>query len=163
MANWLELIEAKEDQILAEGEKAYKEAINNPHLRYIVEIDEDGDVYSWYDVAGGNSFHVSTFEGKSKELFEFCFQFLDIEISSDTLENKLIENGYKKELEELAQLASENYTSVEVEIINSDNDALKEVVEECRKEEIDFMISEYARAESESKLDYLKEVLDSLL
>ena len=163
MVNWLELIEAKEDQILAEGEKAYKEAINNPHLRYIVEIDEDGDGYSWYDVAGGNSFHVSTFEGKSKELFEFCFQFLDIEISSDTLENKLIENGYKKELEELAQLASENYTSVEVEIINSDNDALKEVVEECRKEEIDFMISEYARAESESKLDYLKEVLDSLL
>ena len=163
MVNWLELIEAKEDQILAEGEKEYKEAINNPHLRYIVEIDEDGDGYSWYDVAGGNSFHVSTFEGKSKELFEFCFQFLDIEISSDTLENKLIENGYKKELEELAQLASENYTSVEVEIINSDNDALKEVVEECRKEEIDFMISEYARAESESKLDYLKEVLDSLL
>lgn len=43
MANWLELIEEKGDQILAEGEKAYKEAINNPHLRYIVEIDEDGD------------------------------------------------------------------------------------------------------------------------
>lgn len=37
MVNWLELIEEKEDQILAEGEKAYKEAINNPHLRYIVE------------------------------------------------------------------------------------------------------------------------------
>lgn len=162
MVNWLELIEEKEDHILAEGEKAYKEAINNPHLRYIVEIDEDGDVYSWYDVAGGNSFHISTFEGRSKELFEFCFQFLDIEISSDTLENKLIEKGYKRELEELAQLASENYTSVEVEIINSDNDALKEVVEECRKEEIDFMISEYARAESESKLDYLKEILNSL-
>ena len=34
MVNWLELIEEKEDQI----------------------------------VAGGNSFHVSTFEGKSKEL-----------------------------------------------------------------------------------------------
>ena len=102
MVNWLELIEEKEDQILAEGEKAYKEAINNPHLRYIVEIDENGDVYSWYDVAGGNSFHVSTFEGKSKELFELCFQFLDIEISSDALESKLIEKGYKKELEELA-------------------------------------------------------------
>lgn len=132
MVNWLELIEEKEDQILAEGEKAYKEAINNPHLRYIVEIDENGDVYSWYDVAGGNSFHVSTFEGKSKEL------------------------------EELAQLASENQTSIEVEIINGDNDILKEFVEECRKEEIDFMISEYARSESENKLDYFKEVLKSL-
>lgn len=142
MVNWLELIEEKEDQILAEGEKAYKEAINNPHLRYIVEIDENGDVYSWYDIAGGNSFHVSTFEGKSKELFELCFQFLDIEISSDALESKLIEKGYKKELEELAQLASENQTSIEVEIINGDNDILKEFVEECRKEEIDFMVSE---------------------
>lgn len=162
MVNWLELIEEKENQILAEGEKAYKEAINNPHLRYIVEIDEDGDVYSWYDVAGGNSFHVSTFEGKSKELFELCFQFLDIEISSDALESKLIEKGYKKELEELAQLASENQTSIEVEIINGDNDILKEFVEECRKEEIDFMISEYARSESENKLDYFKEILKSL-
>lgn len=27
MVNWLELIEEKENQILAEGEKAYKEAI----------------------------------------------------------------------------------------------------------------------------------------
>lgn len=140
MVNWLELIEEKEDQILAEGEKAYKEAINNPHLRYIVEIDENGDVYSWYDVAGGNSFHVST----------------------NALESKLIEKGYKKELEELAQLASENQTSIEVEIINGDNDILKEFIEECRKEEIDFMISEYARSESENKLDYFKEVLKSL-
>lgn len=82
--------------------------------------------------------------------------------SVDALESKLIEKGYEKELEELAQLASENQTSIEVEIINGDNDVLKEVVEECWKEEIDFMISEYARSESESKLDYFKEVLKSL-
>lgn len=68
MVNWLELIEEKEDQILAEGEKAYKEAINNPHLRYIVEIDENGDVYSWYDVAVEILFNVSTFEGKFKRI-----------------------------------------------------------------------------------------------
>lgn len=68
----------------------------------------------------------------------------------------------KKELEELAQLASENQTSIEVEIINGDNDILKEFVEECRKEEIDFMISEYARSESENKLGYFKEVLKNL-
>lgn len=87
------------------------------------------------------------------------FSVLDIEISSDALESKLIEKGYKKELEELAQLASENQTSIEVEIINGDNDILKEFVEECRKEEIDFMVSEYARSESENKLDYFKEIL----
>lgn len=48
----------------------------------------------------------------------------------------MIEKGYKKELEELAQLASENQTSIEVEIINGDNDILKEFVEECRKKKL---------------------------
>ena len=126
MVNWLELIEEKEDQILAEGEKAYKEAINNPHLRYIVEIDENGDVYSWYDVAGGNSFHVSTFEGKSKELFELCFQFLDIEISSDALESKLIEKGYKKELEAIQPVSDTTRAYLLVNIVeDNDKESLK--------------------------------------
>ena len=98
MKKWLELIEEKEDQILAEGEKAYKDAINNTNLRFIVEMDQDGNVYSWYDIAGGNSYHMSVHEGKAIELFEFCFQYYDIEISSGILEEKLIKKGYKKEL-----------------------------------------------------------------
>ena len=36
------------------------------------------------------------------------------------------------------------------------------ILESVIKEEIDFMISEYARSESENKLDYFKEVLKSL-
>lgn len=36
MVNWLELIEEKEDQILAEGEKAYSESENK--LDYFKEI-----------------------------------------------------------------------------------------------------------------------------
>lgn len=161
MKKWLELIGEKEDQILAEGEKAYKEALNNTHLRFIVEMDEEGDVYSWCDIAGGNSYHRSVHEGKAIELFEFCFQYYEIEISDDTLESKLIEKGYKEELEELKVYAEENGTSVEVEIINGDNNNLKDVIEECRNEEIEFLISEYAHAESESKLDYLKNCLKS--
>lgn len=58
--NWLELIEKKYDEIINVGEKAYKDALENQHLRFIVEMDENGNVYSWYDVAGGNSFHAST-------------------------------------------------------------------------------------------------------
>lgn len=161
MKNWLELIEAKEDQILAEGEKAYKEALNNTHLRFIVEMDEEGNVYSWHDIAGGNSYHMSVHEGTAIELFEFCFQYYEIEIPDNALESKLIEKGYKEELEELKVYAEENGTSVEVEIINGNNDNLKDVVEECRNEEIEFLISEYAHAESESKLDYLKNCLKS--
>lgn len=161
MKNWLELIEAKEDQILAEGEKAYKEALNNTHLRFIVEMDEEGNVYSWHDIAGGNSYHMSVHEGTAIELFEFCFQYYEIEIPDNALESKLIEKGYKEQLEELKVYVEENGTSVEVEIINGNNDNLKDVVKECRNEEIEFLISEYAHAESESKLDYLKNCLKS--
>lgn len=161
MKKWLELIGEKEDQILAEGEKAYKEALNNTHLRFIVEMDQDGNVYSWYDIAGGNSYHMSVHEGKAIELFEFCFQYYDIEISSDILEEKLIKKGYKKELEELKAQAEEDFTSIEVEIINSSDNRLKDIIEECRNEEIEFLVSEYARSESESKLDYLRNYLES--
>lgn len=66
--NWLELIEKKYDEIINVGEKAYKDALENQHLRFIVEMDENGNVYSWYDVAGGNSFHASTYNGESIEL-----------------------------------------------------------------------------------------------
>lgn len=72
--NWLELIEKKYDEIINVGEKAYKDALENQHLRFIVEMDENGNVYSWYDVAGGNSFHASTYNGESIELFEFCMK-----------------------------------------------------------------------------------------
>lgn len=161
MKKWLELIEEKEDQILAEGEKAYKDAINNTNLRFIVEMDQDGNVYSWYDIAGGNSYHMSVHEGKAIELFEFCFQYYDIEISSGILEEKLIKKGYKKELEELKAQAEEDFTSIEVEIINGNDNRLKDIIEECRNEEIEFLVSEYARSESESKLDYLRSCLES--
>lgn len=163
MKNWLELIEVKEDQILAEGEKAYKEALNNTNLRFIVEMDEDGNVYSWHDIAGGNSYHMSVHEGTAIELFEFCFQYYEIEIPDDTLESKLIEKGYEKELKNLKFQADENYTSVEIEIINGNNNNLKDIVEECRNEEIEFLVSEYARSESESKLDYLRSCLENLV
>lgn len=137
--NWLELIEKKYDEIINVGEKAYKDALENQHLRFIVEMDENGNVYSWYDVAGGNSFHASTYNGESIELFEFCMQYWENNPADETVEEKLKKKGlydlYLKERE------------------------LQECLEECRKDELEFMADEYARSESINKLDALKERL----
>lgn len=39
MNEWLELIERNEEQIINTGIEAYKEAIENTQLRYIVELN----------------------------------------------------------------------------------------------------------------------------
>ena len=54
MNEWLELIERNEEQIINTGIEAYKEAIENTQLRYIVEINTNGEIPTWYDIAGGN-------------------------------------------------------------------------------------------------------------
>lgn len=77
--NWLELIEGKEQEIIEVATKAYKEALENTHLKYIVEMDSDGDVYYWYDAAGGNNFHISNDPDREIQvLMTFCNQYFDI-------------------------------------------------------------------------------------
>lgn len=39
--DWLKLINEKETEIIEIGISAYREAKENPHLRYIIEMDED--------------------------------------------------------------------------------------------------------------------------
>lgn len=155
---WLELIEKKEEEIIETGIKAYEDALNNKHLRFIVEMDEDGEVYSWYDIAGGNSFHSTAFNGTAIELFQFCFQYYDVEITEEMIVDKLNEKGYGNRIEELKAEAEEEYTSLE-SVINNNHEELFEVIEECQKEVIEFEISEYAREGSEQKLEYIKEQL----
>lgn len=86
---WLELIEEKEEEIIDAAKKAYREALENTHLRFIVEMDSEGEVSYWYDIAGGNSFHVSNEPDKEiKILMEFCFQCFDIMEETEGFETK---------------------------------------------------------------------------
>lgn len=161
--NWLELIEKKYGEIINVGEKAYKDALENQHLRFIVEMDENGNVYSWYDVAGGNSFHASTYNGESIELFEFCMEYWENNPADETVEEKLREKGlYNLYLEERELQDAEDYDTAEFILSNSSNEQLRECLEECRKDELEFMADEYARSESINKLDTLKEQLSCL-
>lgn len=44
---WLELIEQNKERIIHKGIEAYKSALENKNLRYIVEISEDGIITMW--------------------------------------------------------------------------------------------------------------------
>lgn len=158
---WLELIENSEEQIIDVGIKAYEEAINNKHLRFIVEMNKDGKVYYWYDIAGGNSYHMSVHNGTAIELFQFCFQYYDLEVIEESLIEKLIEKGYGNMIDQLKVEAEEECTDIEGIIASKHSDqSIYGVVEECRKEAIKFEISEYAKEVSEQKLEYIKEMLE---
>ena len=125
-------------------------------------MDENGIITMWYDVAGGNSFHMSTYNGKSLELIRFCMQnWIDDPIPDSDIEQKLQERGlYKRYLKERESQEVEDWETVEIVIINSTDEQLHNILEECRQERKQFYVDEYARTESENQLESLKNVLD---
>lgn len=160
MNKWLDLINKKYDEIINVGEKAYKDALENQNLRFIVEMDENGNVYSWYDIAGGNSIHMSTYKGESIELLHFCMRGWENNPTNESVEQKLKEKGlYSLYLEERERQDAEDIDTAELVLSNSSNQQLLECLEECQKDELEFMVDEYARDESMNKLDALKEQL----
>lgn len=160
---WLELIEQNKERIINKGIEAYKESLENKNLRYIVEMDENAIITMWYDVSGGNSFHMSTYNGKSLELIHFCMQnWIDDPIPDDDIEQKLQERGlYNRYLEEREMQDVEDWEAAEIVMINSTDAKLQGILEECRQERKQFYVDEYARTESENQLENLKNVLDS--
>ena len=160
---WLELIEQNKERIINKGIEAYKESLENKNLRYIVEMDENGIITMWYDIAGGNSFHMSTYNWKSIELIYFCMQnWIDDPISDDDIEQKLQEHGlYNRYLDEREMQDVQDWEAAEIVMINSTDVKLQSILEECRQERKQFLVDEYARTEAENQLENLKNVLDS--
>jgi len=73
MINWVKLIEEKREELFEAGIQAYKDAWESRNLRFIVDIGEGGEISSWYDIAGGNSFHDNTYK-----VIEFCAEYWEI-------------------------------------------------------------------------------------
>lgn len=157
---WLKLIEEKEEEIIKVGINAYTDARNNSNARYIVEINDNGIVSYWSDMAGGNSFHASTHYGSSTELFQFCFQHSDVVILEENIIDKLIINGYERLVDELMKEAVEENSSLEMILVQKDN-KFKEIVNECKQEEIDWDICEYAEEQVKVKIEHVKECLEN--
>jgi hypothetical protein len=150
--NWDQLIANNYNEIIDIGIKAYREARENSSLRYILEINNYGNVYYWYDIAGGNSFHTSTFKGDSIELISnLCFQYNELELTDEVICSKLEDYNLGHLIKELMAEAEEESTSLEVILKN--HPELSKILEECMKDEIEFDISEYARDFIESHIN----------
>lgn len=92
--NWSDLIKKNERKIKKAMRKANWDALKNPHLRFYINMNEDGDVWTEEDIAGGNSFSSLVFDGKAIEIASYCYQFFD--------GNAPIEqHGYIEQLDEM--------------------------------------------------------------
>lgn len=72
---WSNILLANEKKIKAEMQKAHWDALFNKHMRFVVNIDDDGDVWILEDIAGGNSFSARVFNGEAAEVVSYCFQY----------------------------------------------------------------------------------------
>ena len=160
---WLELIKENEEKIIETGEKAYADAMNNTNLRFIVELEKDGNIYSWCDVAGGTSCSEDSFNGNSIVLMIFCFRGYEPEITEEDVINKLIECGFENRLKELKHEAEEYRITLDALIINEyGNDELYSVIQKCTQDAIDFEVDECARNEVECELERIKQDLKDI-
>ena len=90
-------------------------------------------------------------------------QYWENNPADETVEEKLKKKGlYDLYLKERELQDAEDYDTAELILSNSSNEQLQECLEECRKDELEFMADEYARSESINKLDVLKEQLSCL-
>ena len=104
MKKWTEVLETNEDKIIEAMLKANWDALNNQHMRIVINIDEDGDIYELDDIAGGNSFSAKVFNGEAIEIKDYCYQYFDedIECRQETYEEYVqddfdyIVNKYKE-------------------------------------------------------------------
>lgn len=74
---WIELLKNNEIKIKKAMRKANWDALQNPHLRFCVNMDKDGNVWTEEDVAGGYSISMMRYEGKAIEVADYCYQGFD--------------------------------------------------------------------------------------
>ena len=76
--NWREILENNENEILEKLKEAYKDSLNNTHMRFCVVVYEDGKVEQFSDIAGGNSQLQSVWNGEAIESLDFCNQYWNV-------------------------------------------------------------------------------------
>lgn len=145
MANWLEIIEDNRGKLQEVAEQAFRDAMGNRHMRFIVEVREDGECFSWGDVAGGNSQTATSWKGESYQVGEFCFQYMDIPITEKDLREHMT-----REEQAQAEAKAEEYGDSFLGYVLSE---CPDVVEKCEKKYLADYTRENAAEEAESLID----------
>lgn len=145
MANWLEIIEDNRDKLQEVAEQAFRDAIGNRHMRFVVEIKEDGESFSWGDIAGGNSQTTTSWKGESYEVGEFCFQYMDIPITEEDLRDHMT-----REEQAQAEAKAEEWGDSFLGYVFS---GCPDIVDKCEKDYLADYTRENAAEEAESLID----------
>lgn len=142
MCRWSEIIEKNYDTVLAEAKKAFCDAVDCQTMKFIVEIREDGEVFSWGQAAGSNNFTQSSYEGRSTVICSFCFEHADIEICDDVLRDHMTE----EQIQEVEERAEDEGLSFESYVYSSGN--YTDVIAACEDEYKTWFKDEYANTEA---------------
>lgn len=73
--NWYERIKKNEKKIKKVMQKANWDALMHKNVRFVINMDEDGNVWTLEDVAGGNSFSSAVFNGTAIEIKAYYYQY----------------------------------------------------------------------------------------
>ena len=147
MMKWSEIIKNNYDAVLAEAKKAFCDAVDCQHMKFTVEIREDGEVFSWGQAAGSHSFTESSFEGRSTVVCSFCFEHAEIEIGDDVLRDHMTAEQIQ-EAEERAEdegLSFANYVYASGSYVD--------VIAACEDEYKAWFKDEYANTEARDAVD----------
>lgn len=142
MFKWSNVIEQNREKLIEALEQAYKEAVDNRHMQYVVEIYKNGTIRTWSCAAGSNNFSHDSYIGKSHEVKRFCFSNMDIETTEEDFRRHMTEN----EQNEVEMLAEENSLTFAGFIYNSG--LYPELIEEVEKEWLEWYKDEYAYTEA---------------
>lgn len=148
MFRWSEIIEQNKEKLIEILESAYKEAVDNRHMQYIVEIYKNGTIRTWACAAGSSSFSADSWNGESIVVATYCFQNMDIEVTEEDFRRHMTE----EERQEVEWRAEDEVLSFLNYIYSSGN--YTELIEKVELEWLDWYKDEYAYTAACESVEY---------
>lgn len=144
---WSEIIKNNYDAVLAEVQEAFNDAVDCQTMKFIVEIREDGEVFSWGQAAGSHNFTQSSYEGRSTVICSFCFEHAEIEIGDDVLRDHMT----AEQIAEAEERAEDEGLSFANYVYSSGN--YVDVLAACEDEYKSWFKDEYTDTEARDAVD----------
>lgn len=140
--DWSVLINNHLDEINTVALAGIEEAVKNNNLTVVVEISEEGRVYSWHH-AGGNTCTYSAYEGTSYPLMSFRYE--ESVINYDINEEILIENMRELQISDdtifkLQKQALEEETTLEIIMMENDDKQINRAYQNAYNSELQMWL-----------------------
>lgn len=148
MFKWSNVIEQNREKLIEALESAYKEAVDNRHMQYIVEIYKNGIIRTWACAAGSTSYSADSWNGESTVVATYCFQYMDIEVTEEDFRRHMT----AEEQQDIEWRAKEECLSFLNYIYGSGN--YRALIDTVEQEWLDWYKDEYAYVSACDTVDY---------